>query len=265
MSQKLIKEYNDRQALAIATFRKRNGRFVNKARIKVLKLADIKSAQNKVAAATGSLKINAQNKLDTKIDNKIDQIISNKYIRTYRTIIDNLFVGGEVDSKLTSLTYLRDKVRAPGSKDGRLLPKSVAPGMFYIFKYDPKGKADLDYYDKLPLVLILSLHKNGFTGLNLHLIDTESRLRIYNLMLMFKRGVRYRTHMKIVWDIIKRVDRFRMGRPIVRRYLYSNVRSKFSRIPVDDWEIMLLLPTIRFVGMQANTVFKENKKKAFRS
>jgi len=267
MSIKLINEYNERQVLLIESIRKDRPSFVAKTRKKVIKQKHIIKEFKKLKHLKPDRPqyISQVARIEKLIAEAVDQEISNKYIRSYRTILDDLFKGGQVSDKELSTTYLFKKVRQPGIKDGRLLPRKVIPGQFYTYLYSPDGKDTLDYYDRLPMVLVLNTHKNGFTGLNLHLIDPESRLRIYKLMILFKRGTRYRTHLKIIWKLIKKADRFRMARPCIRRYKTSNILSKLSRVPVDDWEIMLLVPSLRFVGMLAETVYKENKKKAYRS
>ena len=41
-------------------------------------------------------------------------------------------------------------------------------GKMYMFTYDPKWKADLPYYDTVPLVVIAEPTAQGFSGINFH-------------------------------------------------------------------------------------------------
>jgi hypothetical protein len=49
-------------------------------------------------------------------------------------------------------------------------------GALYFFVYDPKGKHDLPYYDRFPLVMPLQRYDDGFLGLNLHYLPLKYRV-----------------------------------------------------------------------------------------
>ena len=51
-------------------------------------------------------------------------------------------------------------------------------GRMYCFFYDAKHKEKLPYWDRFPVVLILDLQQDGFTGLNLHYIPPMYRVRL---------------------------------------------------------------------------------------
>src|SRR5690606_41052373 len=42
------------------------------------------------------------------------------------------------------------------------------PGRFYLYKYDPKTKEQMPYYDAMPLVLITDVTPDGWYGINFH-------------------------------------------------------------------------------------------------
>ena len=44
----------------------------------------------------------------------------------------------------------------------------VVPGRMYMFFYDPKTKAKMPYYDRMPLIFPISVLDTSFLGLNLH-------------------------------------------------------------------------------------------------
>jgi len=260
-----INEYNDRVLDKILEISDTRESAVAKIEAKAKKNIKYDSLKGRYSRYTPGERRKAMDELDSRLLEEVNQGINEKWIRKYRTICDDLFIGGIIENTNVPVNYIKQKIRSPGMLDGRLVPKRVTPGMFYSFIYDPVGKVKLKYYDRTPTVLVLSTFKGGFTGLNWHLIDVEARLRLFNLLQMYKRGTRYRTFIKIVWDVIRRSDKFRLGRPIVRKYLNRQVQSKLIRIPDDDWELMLVLPTTKFIGKDQAAVHKENKKKAYTS
>ena len=51
-------------------------------------------------------------------------------------------------------------------------------GQMYAFKYDPKHKETLPYYDTFPLVVISEPLPTGFSGINVHYIPPLVRARL---------------------------------------------------------------------------------------
>jgi hypothetical protein len=58
-------------------------------------------------------------------------------------------------------------------------------GQLYCFYYDPKGKDDLPYYDRFPMVLVLDRHTDGFLGLNLHYLPYAYRVAFLKKLLNY--------------------------------------------------------------------------------
>jgi hypothetical protein len=52
-------------------------------------------------------------------------------------------------------------------------------GGLYYFMYDPKGKDDMPYYDRFPLVMPLKREVDGFLGLNFHYLHITCFLSLY--------------------------------------------------------------------------------------
>ena len=273
---KLLKEYNKKLLAEIEQKAKQNEKFAEKTKEKFVKKLNkkynVSSLENRLSSASNPSSINKMerqlnelnNKIDIEADRLTNQKIMEKWIRRYRTLIDESFEGGQIETDIEQL-YVKRKIRQPGILDGRLIRTNAQNGMFYTFIYDPKGKDYLEYYDRVPLIIVLSSDKDGFTALNWHLIEPEERVLMYDLMLRYKRGVNYRAYIDMTWDRIKSMKMFRMGKPIIRRYLYKQIRSKIIRVPDDDWEVMLMLPTQRFIGMAPDQVYTRNKRKAYKS
>jgi hypothetical protein len=58
-------------------------------------------------------------------------------------------------------------------------------GRLYCFFYDPKTKADLPYYDRFPMVLVLERYQDGFLGLNLHYLPYKYRVVFLSKLLKY--------------------------------------------------------------------------------
>ena len=54
-------------------------------------------------------------------------------------------------------------------------------------------------------------------------------------------------------------SKFRFFRPCVKRYLLSNVRSRFIKINSDTWDLALFLPTERFIKANKTKVFRDSR------
>jgi len=122
------------------------------------------------------------------------------------------------------------------------------PGAMYIFKYDPKTKADLPYYDNWPCSLMFSLTDTGMVGINFHYLSYDMRGRLFDQMNAI--AIKYHNNqqqvLRLNWKLLSNVSKFPMVRPAVKQYLYSHVRSKLIRIPVEEWKIAMMLPIESF-------------------
>ena len=61
----------------------------------------------------------------------------------------------------------------------------VVKGKLFCFYYDPKGKDDLPYYDRFPLILVLEKYNDGFLGLNLHYLPIRYRVAFLDKLLQY--------------------------------------------------------------------------------
>ena len=142
-------------------------------------------------------------------------------------------------AKLRNVTpdkLLQDEKRITGNV--RISPKKM-----YMFKYDPKSKAKLPYYDTFPLIMPLEVYKDGFLGINFHYLPPKIRKRL----LEASKG-------RITYNSLKRN---KYMRHIIKRYLNKHVKSKFLQIDEEDWETSLYLPVERFVKAKNKTVWSK--------
>ena len=126
-------------------------------------------------------------------------------------------------------------------------------GTMNLFYYRPKGAAKLPYYDVFPLVIPIGRRLNdGFVGLNFHYLSVPQRWLLLERLSMFQvpseldsfdTGEGAGDAMALFWSKIRRK---RGVRPIVKRYLTKNIRSRFLKIELSEMLIALSIPMERF-------------------
>lgn len=120
-------------------------------------------------------------------------------------------------------------------------------GRMFFFKYDPKGKKYLPKYDRFPLVVVLERQGGSFFGINLHYLDTGSRLELIYLFdkYNFKNNNLddESTKLLINYDKIKSIGPLHnMAHPAYKRYLFNHCRSKFIEMYADEYSKAASLP-----------------------
>jgi len=116
-------------------------------------------------------------------------------------------------------------------------------GNMYMFFYDPKYKDTLPYYDGFPLILMMGPAKGGFYGLNLHYLPPVLRAKALDAALGGD-GVPK-----------KFID------PMIHRYLFKHVRSRFALVDKPEWEIATFLPTADWNKASATKVYQDSRRK----
>lgn len=134
-------------------------------------------------------------------------------------------------------------------------------GQMYLFNYDAKTKATLPYFDRFPLIFPFKKVKGGFYGINLHYLPLQYRAKLMDSLYDVTNNDRYdeTTRLRISYDILSNASRFRYFKPCVKRYLTSQLRSRFLYIYPSEWDIALFLPLERFQGASKATVFKDSR------
>jgi hypothetical protein len=134
-------------------------------------------------------------------------------------------------------------------------------GRMYFFYYDPKGKDDLPYYDKFPLVLALKKYDDGFLGLNLHYLPLKYRVIFLDKLLDYG-GVYNEMEdpikVRITYDILSATTRFREFRPCIKRYLTSNIKSRILQVQPNEWDVATFLPIQQFKKAPVKQVWQES-------
>jgi hypothetical protein len=132
-------------------------------------------------------------------------------------------------------------------------------GRMSMFFYDPKTKNRLPYYDTFPLVLPLETAKGGFIGLNFHYLPYGARFAFLQTLQTYASNKKFDQSTKIQasYDSIKGN---KYTKASIKRYLYSQVRSNFLRIDVNEMALAAYLPVAQFQGASLGTVFARSRK-----
>jgi hypothetical protein len=173
----------------------------------------------------------------------------------------------------TKVALLRNPlaISVPMAKEkNRFVPKGARPqpnvtkkfkiGSMYFFVYDPKGKNDLAYYDRFPLVIPLESYSDGFLGLNLHYLPIK--YRVYFMRKLMPRAVlnddNEIVRLRVTYELLNASKKYKEFRPCVKRYLYSHIRSRILAVEPEEWDVAMYLPVQQFKKAPANTVWKES-------
>ena len=130
-------------------------------------------------------------------------------------------------------------------RDGKITGR-VSFGALNMFIYDPKLKNKLPYYDTFPLVLPLERYRDGFLGINFHYLPYALRARLLNSL-----------DPNANYSALKNV---RLIKPTLKRYLNSNVRSRFRKLEEEDFMTAIMLPVQRFRKSSASKVWSDSRK-----
>lgn len=124
----------------------------------------------------------------------------------------------------------------------------LAIGKMFMYVYDPKWKAKLPYYDTFPLVILTDFVAGGWYGLNLHYVPPFVRKKIIDALSENQNSATRsaQTKLKISYNIMKASSKYSIMQPCFKRYLASQVRSKFLFVDPRDWEKAIMLPTEHF-------------------
>ena len=148
------------------------------------------------------------------------------------------------------------------SDKDRMASRPMIGGM-YMYEYMAKGRKTLPYYDRLPLIFPFKMVKGGFYGLNMHYLPLPLRAKLMDALYETTNNKAYdeTTKLKINYQILSKAAKFEPFKPCVKRYLTSQVQSRFMYVYPSEWDIALFLPTERFVGASKSTVWSQSKKK----
>jgi hypothetical protein len=197
-------------------------------------------------------------------------------------IFDNILIQGARQGIIPARTNAaRDWYRSAAGK----LMSNITPGVFekrtdearkvssmefgymYAFKYDPKTKNDLPYYDTFPLIFPVRMDSDGFLGINFHYLPPVLRAKLMNALYSTLTNKKYddTTKVKISYSILQSASKYRFFKPMLKKYLRSHVRSQFLEVQVNEWDIAIFLPTESFRKADTGRVWEESRKQIGRT
>ena len=157
-----------------------------------------------------------------------------------------------------SMQWYQAQVRKIGTinvnkliREGKQVTR-IFPGEMYLYRYDPKTKDQLPYYDIYPLVLPFRRVENGFLGINLHYLPYGVRMFTLKELSRFvtDKKLNEDTRLRLSWRLLETSVKFEPAKACVKHYLYEHIQTRFMKIPYPDWVIATQLPVERFIGAQ---------------
>ena len=197
-------------------------------------------------------------------------------------IFDNILIQGARQGIIPARTVAaRDWYRSAAGK----LMSNITPGVFekrtdearkvssmefgymYAFKYDPKMKKELPYYDTFPLIFPVRIDSDGFLGINFHYLPPVLRAKLMNALYSTLTNKKYddTTKVRISYSILQSASKYRYFKPMLKKYLRSHVRSQFLEIQVNEWDMAIFLPTESFRKADTGRVWEESRKQIGRT
>jgi len=146
-------------------------------------------------------------------------------------------------------------------------------GEMFFFEYLPntKNRNILNHWDRFPMVLIVEIHDDGFSGINLHYLPIKYRERLFLQLirlLSFKEDIigikKYRSRASIPrirtsYKMLSEGKRFHLFKPAYKRYKYSRIRSKMLLIEPNYWDIAMFMLLDRFQKEQRSSVWLQSE------
>lgn len=190
-------------------------------------------------------------------------------------LFDDILVKGVKSGQLparssTAREWFREKAKGLGKvsesevlrSGSDRLKNRITPGKMYFFMYDAKHKKTLPYYDTFPLIFPVERTQGGFYGLNMHYLPLKMRAQLMDALYDVTNNNRYdeSTKLRLSYGILKGAEKFELFKPTFKRYLNSQVRSRFIQIEPSEWDIALFLQTEQFVGASKTKVWADSRK-----
>ena len=190
-------------------------------------------------------------------------------------VFDDLITRGVRSGQIPARTrssreWFRRQAEQSNVAPSRLMsenrPKQVSGGglevgSMYLFNYDPKYKKELPYYDTFPLVFPIEEVKGGFLGLNMHYLPLRMRARLMDALYSLSSDKKYdeNTKLRLSYNILKASSRYKLFKPTIKKYLRSQVKSRYMKVDAVEWDIALFLPIQRFQKASAQQVYKDSR------
>jgi hypothetical protein len=132
----------------------------------------------------------------------------------------------------------------------------------YLFSYYAKHHDTLPYYDQFPLIFPFEKLDDGFLGINMHYLPLPMRAKMMDgLYTITDTQKEEKSKVSLSYELLTSLSQLRYYKPCIKRYLNSQLRSRFLEVPATQWDIALFLPLQRFVKASVQQVYKDSRKK----
>jgi len=180
------------------------------------------------------------------------------------------FIKDDIDSSkvVNATNWLREKAYdvEPRKVDPQQIIRKntivaenrVRLGHLYLFRYDPKLKIELPYYDTFPVIFIVKIIRGGFVGLNMHYLPYAFRAKLMDMLYDYVVGEEDMQRLKITYNVLSNTSKLRYYKPCLKHYLNNHVKSRFLHISPEEWEKALFLPLRRFKKATESEVHRDS-------
>ena len=136
-------------------------------------------------------------------------------------------------------------------------------GTMMLFRYDPKLRQKLPYYDTFPLVFPIEPRDNGFLGINMHYLPLRQRAALMDALYTLRTDNRYdeRTKLNLSYQTLKSASRYKLFKPCVKHYINRQIKSRRMKIDPIEWDMALFMPLQRFQKASASQVYSDSLRK----
>lgn len=143
-------------------------------------------------------------------------------------------------------------------------------GNLYFFKYNPKTKDQLKYWDGFPLVLPIETTPLGFLGINFHYLPHKERAILMDYLMELERKSAHSTLIDkagvlekrfITYNHLSAYSKYKYFKPALKHYHYSNITSRMVELNKAEWKVALFLPVEDFQKQNTKTIWNDTKKK----
>jgi len=189
--------------------------------------------------------------LEENENNKVTELITENNTQESQQWFDQLTAKINAPRKSTSKTS--------GFKNYRTT-NAVMLGRVYAYKYDPKHRATLPFFDENPLVIPFAFKdgvggKKGFLGINLHFLPRRDRKNVMQFFIkQDTESVMKSGEIPINYGMIKNNTRFALLKFCIRMYLLDHVRGMFYLVPQEDYIKVIDLYSGKYVGMSEHQI-----------
>ena len=144
---------------------------------------------------------------------------------------------GELRNRFSRTNAPRFYREAETKINPNLLHRRASLGDMYCYYYNPKHRDKLPYYDRFPMMMLISADQDTFLGLNFHYLRPKLRAILLDRVSAKIGGGLPR------WNRLKKIPEIKR---VVKRYRFDHVMKKVIPIEKDEQEIAIFLPLERF-------------------